>query len=200
MYKRPTIRTHTYATKFVTEVRPNGAHASSWVRCEPQPAGWTGQDGRVGEIITAMHRGPGHVTRPSKPDWRPPLDYATVAKHMHESVREAYVARCEAWFEENKPHERPKRAPLEYDRELVQALFQKYPGRVPPFEERIKVYKVAGMPEAYVERAIARHEHLEATSAERQKVLDGVFGKWPSANKTVKVVPKVIKAVKKKIV
>lgn len=200
MYKRPTIRKHATFSKFVTEIRPNGTCVSNWVKYVPQSAGWTGQEGRVGEVITAMHRGSDCVNRPPKPDWRPPYDYELVAKHMHESEREAYIARCKAWLEEHKPPERPKHEPIVYDRELIQALFQKYPGQVPPFQERIKVYRAAGMPEAYVERAIARHEHLEATSEERQKVLDDIFGKWPSANKTVKAPPKVIKAVKKKMV
>jgi hypothetical protein len=61
------------------------------------------------------------------------------------------------------------------------------------------VYRAAGKPEAYIERAIARHKHLEATSDERQKVIDALDGKWPSANKTPKAAPKVIKAVKKKM-
>jgi hypothetical protein len=198
MYKQPTIRKRPHCTKFVSEVRPNGACVSNWVAYTPPPSIWTGQGGRAGEIITAMHRGTDHVARP-KTEWRPPHEYELVAKHMHEASRAAYIARCKAWFDANKPPERVPRAPLVYDRELVQVLFQKYAPRVPPLEERVKVYRAAGLSETFIERAIARHKRLEAISEEQQKTLDAIFGKWPSANKTVKVPPKVIKAVKKKM-
>jgi len=65
------------------------------------------------------------------------------------------------------------------------------------------VYREAGVSDAYIAKAIARDARLEATSDERQKALDLIFAKWPSASKTVKpkakAKPKVIKAVKKKL-
>jgi hypothetical protein len=198
MYKRPTIRKHTYCSKFVSEIRPNGACVSSWVRCDAPPVIWTGQEGRVGDIVSSMHRGSDCVARPEKSDWRPPYDYEFIAKHM--SDPDEYIAKCKAWFEANVPPPRTVRTKVEYDRELVQALFQKYPGSVPPFDERVKVYRAAGKPEAYIERVIVRHERFLATADEQQKVIDTLFGKWPSAKKAVKQPPKVIKAVKKKMV
>ena len=81
------------------------------------------------------------------------------------------------------------------------ALFQKYPGAVPPFAERVKVYRAAGYPAEYIAKVIERHKKLAETAAERQKALDEIFAKWPSASKAVpkpKPKGKVIKAVKKR--
>ena len=198
MYKRPGLKTRSVPRAFVTEVRSNGTRTSSWVRVEPKPVIWTGQEGRVGEIVTAMHRGD-NATRPDRQPWKPSYDYEFIAKFMPVEERAAYIAASKAWIDENPFPTPSDRVKVEYDRELVQALFAKYPGKVPPFQERIKVYRVAGHSEAYIQRAIARHERLEAMADERQKVLDGLFGKWPSASKPTKTAPKVIKAVKKKI-
>jgi hypothetical protein len=132
------------------------------------------------------------------------MDYEFVAKHMPEGSQEAYVAKCREWFDAHPKRVVVARAPAtsgpEPDRQLFQALLRKYPGAVPPFEERIKVYKAAGYPEAYISKVIERHKKLVDTTAERQKALDDIFGKWPSASKpTPKPKAKgVIKAVKKR--
>jgi len=205
MFKRPTIKRGFLAPKqFVTEIRPNGTRASTWVTPVDRPVLIpNGTPGRVGEIVDLMYRGSDCVRRPEKTPWTPPMDYEFVARHMAEADRDAYLARCLEWFE---AHPKPDVVQVavastgpEPDRELVQALFKKYPGKVPPFEERIKVYKAAGYPEAYITKAIERHQKLVDTADERQKKLEEIFGKWPSANKTVpKPKGKVIKAVKKR--
>jgi hypothetical protein len=145
-----------------------------------------------------MHRGD-HAVRPDRQPWKPSYDYEFIAKFMPEGERDAYIAESKAWIEANPFPQMAVPVKVEYDRELVQALFAKYAGRVPPFHERIKIYTAAGHSEAYIQRAIARHERLEETAEARQKVLNGLFGKWPSASKPTKTAPKVIKAVKKKL-
>jgi hypothetical protein len=160
-----------------------------------------GTPGRVGEIVDLMRKGDDHVRRPDKMPWTPPIDYELVARYMDDSVRDAYIAKCEEWLAAQPKPVAPQAtvAAPEPDRRLVIALFQKYRGDVPPFEERIKVYRAAGYPEEYVTKSIARHQKLVETSDARQKALDEIFGKWPSASKpTPKPKVKVIKAVKKR--
>jgi len=203
MFKRPTIKPVLLAPKqFVTEIRPNGTRASTWVTPVDRPAIVpNGTPGRVGEIVDLMRKGEAFIRRPEKTPWTPPMDYEFVAKHLPEESREAYVAQCLEWLDAHPkpvPAEAAQKAP-EPDRQLIQALFKKYPGAVPPFEERIKVYKAAGHSEEYINKAIARHQKLAETADERQKALDAIFGKWPSASKTApKPKTKVIKAVKKR--
>jgi len=203
MFKRPTIKRGFLVPKqFVTEIRPNGTRASTWVDAVHNPVIPNGAPGRVGEIVDMMYRGEAFVRRPPKTPWTPPMDYEFVAKHMAEAYRDAYLAKCREWNEAHpKPEPRPAPVPTgpEPDRELFQALLRKYPGAVPPFAERIKVYKAAGYPEAFINKAIKRQKEFVETAAERQKAIDDIFGKWPSANKSVpKPKGKVIKAVVKK--
>jgi hypothetical protein len=199
MFKRPIIRVKTPLLQFATEIRHNGSRASSWVPVTTTPIIANGAQGRVGEIVDSMRRGEAYITRPSPQPWAPPVDYEFIAKYMAKTERDAYIAKCKAWFDANPlPVPRVIPAPPKVDRLLIDALFAKYPGCVPPFEERIKVYRAAGVPEERVAKYIARHEKLEATSDERQKIIDRIFPNVPK--KTVKQPPKVIKAVKKKMV
>ena len=203
MFKRPTIKRGFLASKqFVTEIRPNGTRASTWVTQQPNPIIPNGTPGRVGEIVDLTYKGMDSVRRPDKTLWTPPMDYEFVAKHMAAGDQEAYVAKCKEWLEAHpKPEPRPAPVPTgpEPDRELFQALLGKYPGAVPPFAERIKVYKAAGYPEAFINKAIKRQKEFVETAEERQKAIDDIFGKWPSASKpTPKPRGKVIKAVKKR--
>jgi hypothetical protein len=145
-----------------------------------------------------MRRGEAYITRPSPQPWTPPVDYEFIAKYMTESERDAYMARCKAWFDANPaPPPRVRTIPPDVDQALINALFAKYPGQVPPFEERIKVYRAAGIPEERIAKYVARHQKLEETADERQKIIDRIFPNVPK--KTVKPPPKVIKAVKKKM-
>lgn len=201
MFKRPTLkRGFAVPRQFVTEIRANGSRVSEWVPQDTCAIIPNGTPGRVGEIVDGLYRGSDCVRRPSKTPWAPPVDYEFIAKYMPEREREAYIAKCKEWFESHPPPVPKTPSPKpNIDRDLVLALLQKYPGAVPPFEERVKVYAAAGYPEEYIAKVIARRQKLEETAEERQKILDGIFGKWPSANKSVpKPKGKVIKAVKKR--
>ena len=201
MFKRPTLkRGLAVPRQFVTEIRANGSRVSEWVPQVTHTIIPNGAPGRVGEIVDGIYRGSDCIRRPSKTPWAPPIDYEFIAKYMPEREREAYVAKCKEWFESHPPPAPKTAAPKpNIDQDLILALFHKYPGVVPPFEERIKVYAAAGHPEEYIDKVTARRQKLEETADERQKILDGIFGKWPSANKAVpKPKGKVIKAVKKR--
>ena len=57
----------------------------------------------------------------------------------------------------------------------------------------------AGYSEEYIAKKTERQRKFIEEAAERQKAIDAVFGKWPTANKaTPKPKAKVIKAVKKR--
>jgi hypothetical protein len=201
MYKRPTLKRGFVAPRqFITEIRANGSRVSEWVPQVTHMIIPNGAPGRVGAIIDALYKGSDCIRRPSKTPWAPPVDYEFIAKYMPECEREAYIAKCKEWFESHPPPIPKTHVPKPVvDQDLVLALFRKYPGVVPPFEERIKVCVAAGHPEEYITKITVRRQKLEETADERQKVLDGIFGKWPSANKSVpKPKGKVIKAVKKR--
>jgi hypothetical protein len=74
-------------------------------------------------------------------------------------------------------------------------LHAKWPGMRPPLDETLVAMKEAGYSEerikSYRDKAIQHEKDL----VKKQGVIDKIFDKYPSANKTKK---KVIKAVKKK--
>ena len=200
MYIRPKLKTRPGPKlQFVVEHRASGATEAKWIPVyDVVPTIPNGAPGRVGETVDAMRRGPGATRHPTPTPWTPPSDYEFVAKHMPEAERDAYVAKCKAWYDAHPPPVPPERPPpLKIDNELISALFAKYSGRAPPLEERIKVYRAAGLSESYLEKAIARHEQFLATAAEKQAAIDRIFPNVPK--KTAKAPPKVIKAVKKKM-
>ena len=201
MYARPTPRPKfTTPLNFVTEVRGSGARTAQWVPADNISRRVpNGTPGRVGEIIDTMRRGEACIARSEQKPWKPSIDYELIAKHMHEAEREAYITRCKEWFAANPlAAKRRKSEASSFNIKLIEDLFTKYSGQAPPFEERMQVYRDANVPEAYIAKAIARHEHFEATSDERQRVLDAIFPNVPK--KSEKPKPKVIKAVKKKMV
>lgn len=201
MYKRPTPRNfHPPRTQFVTTTGPSGAQVSYWTPITRQQVVPSGAHGRVGEIIDKMRMGSGAVHGPAARAWAPPSDYEFVARQLPMNQREAYLARCEAWFVENprEPTASPVAKPL-INTELVAKIFAKHYPHVPPIDVRAAAYRAAGYSETYIAKSIARAKMLEETSEERQKALDLVFAKWPAANKTdPKPKGKVIKAVKKR--
>jgi hypothetical protein len=118
---------------------------------------------------------------------------------LPESERAAYIERCKKWFEEHPPRT-PKapKPPLEYDREMIAEFYSKS-RTMPSLEERVAAFRKAGMPEERIAKHVAWHEVMEATSDERQKVIDDIFGvDAPKKTKTTKVT-KTIKPVKKKM-
>lgn len=197
MYIRPVVRKAPGPKlQFVSVQTGTGAVVSKWVpvydNAVPIP---NGTPGRVGEICDLMYRG---APCARQTEWAPPLEYKRIARMYPDGVREAYIAKCEAWFDAHPPPNHVTRQPPVYDRELVMALFAKYPGKVPPFEERVKVYRAAGKSEAYIEYVIARHKRDMERKDEDQANIDRIFPNVKSAP-TKKPVPKVIKAVKKRM-
>lgn len=199
MYKRPTIRRVVPKTQFVTEIRADGTRASYWAPVTRPSRVPSGAPGLAGAIVDKMRLGDDHVKRPVRKEWTPPLDWELVVRHMAEGERQAYTARCLAWFEAHPP---PVRAPpqikSEIDHQLIAAMYAKWNTR-PPLEERLKVFRAAGHTEAYIEKVRARDAHWHATKAERDAAFELIFAKWPSASKPVPKSKKVIKAVKKRV-
>ena len=203
MFKPPSVfKDRRPELEFKTEYRANGSCASTWVPKVERPLIIpNGTPGRVGEIIDLMRQGEACIQRPYKSPWTPPSDYEFIAKYLpDEQSRINFISKCEAWLADNPPpvlfvaHLKPK-----IDTDLILALYKKYEGKVPPFEERMKVCRAAGYSEEYIAKAIERKRKLDETTDTRQKVIDDIFGKWPSANKaTPKPRAKVIKAVKKR--
>lgn len=178
LYKRPTIRKRSQGS-ITSVISPYST-------------------GVLGDIARSML----NTTIPPlrKREWTPPTDYEFIAKKLPKEEGEALIARSKAWLE---AHTNPVREPvvktvLNY--EPIMALHNKYPGKRPPLEEHIAAFLAAGMSEARVEKYRAHMKKMEDTSDERQKALDSIFAKYPSANKPNKPkAKKIIKAVHKKI-
>jgi len=152
--------------------------------------------GIVAEIAYVMN----NQVMPAIPrtEWTPPNDYRYIAKHLPKDEAEALIARCESWFE---AHPTPVTVSIEkpvIDTDIILALYAKYPNQRPPLEETIDAWRSAGMSEERMNKYRAWWNKMEATSADRQKDLDLIFAKYPSANKPVPKIKKVIKAVNKK--
>lgn len=131
-------------------------------------------------------------------EWTPPREYRYIAKHLPEDEAAMLIARCESWFEAHPP---PVHVTVEkpvIDTDVILALHAKYPNQRPPLEETIDAWRSAGMSEERMNKYRTWWNRMEATSAERQKELDRIFAKYPSANKPVPKIKKVIKAVNKK--
>lgn len=199
MYKRPIPRRRgPPAQEFVTKALPGGATTSYWAPCTVTHVVPSGHASRVGEILDKMRQS----RVPSRPEsrWTPPRDYEFVASRMENP--EAFLKRCRDWHAANPPkvREPPPPAPV-IDQEPILAVFAKYAPNLPPIPEREKAWRAAGYPEERIAKALAWHAKMDATSEERQKTLDLIFAKFPSANKPTPKpkVKKVIKVVKKKM-
>ena len=203
MFKPPsTFKDRRPVLEFKTEYRENGSCASAWVPKVERPIIVpNGTPGRVGEIVDLMRRGEACIQRPYKSPWTPPSDYEFIAKYLpDEQSRINFISKCESWIADNPPPVLFVAPPKpNIDTDLVLALYKKYEGKVPPFEERMKVCRAAGYSEEYIAKKTERQRKFTEMAAERQKAIDAVFGKWPTANKTApKPKAKVIKAVKKR--
>jgi len=177
MYKRPIPRSRGAATSDGTRMAP----------CS----------GLVSEILDKMHKG-----IPPKPVgriWTPPRDYRLVARYTDDP--DGYIAMCEEWIAAHPPKEpAPPPAPLDLNIEPIIEVFAKYKP-VPPLGELVKAWRAAGYSEERVAKAKAAREKIEAAIEEREKVLDVIFAKFPSASKPAAKpkAKKVIKVVKKKM-
>jgi hypothetical protein len=204
MYKRPIPRDRGHLNKeFVSRTLPSGAIESRWAPSNVTPVIPSGHPSRIGEIIDKMRNI--KVPPAQQRCWTPSCDYEVIAKYMDNP--EPFLKKCRDWFVENPiaPRAVPP-PPLVINQEPIIALFDKYSRvengpKVPPVSELEKAWRKAGYSEERIAKALAWCAKMDATSDERQKVLDTIFAKFPSANKPVPKTKtkKVIKVVKKKM-
>ena len=201
VFKRPTIRRTGPARVFKTQW-VNGAQVSQWVEDTRLVIIPNGTPGRVGEIVDIMRKGPDSVSHTPHTLWTPQYELEFYIRRMiPEKDQEAYAAKCKEWHDAHPPKEIKQPLPRpEYDHELI-AKFWQGKKNMPPLEERIKVFRAAGMPEELINKHKKWDAKMEETSEKRQKHIDDIFGKY---NKTktkaaTKTKPKVLKPVKKKM-
>jgi len=150
-------------------------------------------------------RGGVHPSHPPETVWTPPSDSDFIAKHMEHP--DQFITRCKEWREKHPVEAHPLRPPpLDLNFEPIFAVYAKYArgeggAKVPPLPEREKAWRLAGYPEQKIQKALSFYNKMEATSADRQKALDLIFAKFPSASKPTPKprTKKVIKVVKKKM-
>jgi hypothetical protein len=127
---------------------------------------------------------------------------------MGDSERENYLAKCTQWFQDHPPNsdlELKKELKEEYDRSVVQAVYDKYIRGLtrPPVDELIQAYTQAGASEKRIQKVRNFYQKCIDDSEKNQKNIDRIFFKYPSALKMLKKEPvkqkKVIRAVKKKM-
>ena len=130
--------------------------------------------------------------RPKKHElWRAPIDYRLIAARMPPGFKEAYIARCEEWFENNKPRPvppPPPKPPCPVNSELFQKAFKKY-GAVIPIPELIK----AGYTSEHIAKVVAHRKWYRDHADEIDKDIER---RWPGGKVKHK---KVIKAVNKRM-
>lgn len=204
MYKRPTIRKRAQGVQeFVSHSLPSGATTSYWAPSSTIQVIPSGHPSFVGEIVDKMRRG--QTPRLAPKHWTPPRDYEFIATRMENP--ELFLQRCRDWFAANPPKVRPSPPPpLVINKEPIIDLFAKYSRveggpKVPPIAELEKAWRAAGYPEERIAKALAARAKMDETADERQRVLDTIFAKFPSANKPMPKpkMKKVIKVVKKKM-
>lgn len=141
------------------------------------------------ELDTLLGRGPAAPPRRQR-EWTPSVDYEHIAQHMHESVRDAYIAKSEAWFAAHPPKPRPPPKPeTNIDREGLVKLLAKYGTRAP-----LEEYRKVGYGDEAIERIRAKREWYRTHDDELQAEIDR---RWPGSSSSKP--KKVIKAVKKKM-
>ena len=191
MHKRPIPRRlWLVPTEFVTVTRENGALAGEWRPKVSSVRVPSGTPGRVGEIVDAMRRGTDHIKIGDKKPWSPPIDYEFVARYMRtEDEKEIYLKRCREWCEAHPPIPPSQRVQKpKVNIELAIAMQEKYKGKAPPIEERIKLLRASGFSEEYISKKIERMKAL------REEAIDDD----PDPPKPPKPKGKAIKAVKKR--
>jgi len=174
----------------------NGAVVSEWWAVPVERRIPSGHPSRVGEVADALNKGSGSISRPTT-KWTPPLSYKFLATKMAKEQGEAYIKRCEEWFEAH-PASVPKAAkvPVEYNQDMVAKYFSRLTS-VPETKDLLKMWRTAGLPEERLQKMMEWHEKMDATAGERQARIDAIFGP-PEEPKKTKKVAKVIKAVKKR--
>ena len=176
-FKRPSVRNRLAAPTLIRKISPS-AH---------------GFVADMARKLNSRDRPNEHVT-----EWTPPAEFRHIASFLPEDEAAMLIARFESWYE---AHPSPVIVTVQkpvMDMDPVLALHLKYPNRRPPLDDTIKAWRMAGMSESRLNKYRVWYTMMEATSADRQKELDCVFAKYPSASKPVPKIKKVIKAVNKK--
>jgi len=182
-FKRPTIRCRLASTATAVHIRPHG-------------------HGRVAEIVAKMNAPP--LAAPPPPKWTPSTEYEFIAARLPKDEAEDLIERSRAWMVANPspPPRKPRHTQTHViDEKVLTDLFFEYSRRgvIPPTELHAATLRKAGYPEKTVQKFLDWKKRMEDTVDERQATLDLIFCKYPTASKT-KPKPKVIKAVKKKMV
>jgi len=178
-YKRPILRVRRGYAEAIQKISPYAT-------------------GVVADIVRTMRNS---VILPARQTpWTPPNDYKYIASRLPETEAATLIARCESWLEANPP---PPRVTIQIEQPTldmtpVLELQAKYTKGRPPIQESIVAWRAAGMSEERLKKYQAWWNKMESTAEERQKALDLMFAKYPSANKPIPKVKKVIKAVNKK--
>lgn len=181
MFKRPIVRA-SYEQRSINFWTP---------RSDPGP-------GRAGDVIRDLRAL--HVPAAPVRVWTPPTEYKYIAKYMPDDEGKAYIERCEAWFEARAAAQAPaatRPRPPALNLEPLLDVLAKHRASRPPLKEMCRALRECGYTEERVQQHIAWHNKMEATSDERQEVLDAIFVKYPSASKSAPKKKKIIKAVKK---
>ena len=91
--------------------------------------------------------------------------------------------------------------PVVRDQTLMLELLAKHAGKRPPVDEMLETMRASGYSEERIAKYSKWWQKMEETSEQRQKDLDAIFAKYPSASKGARVSKpkKIIRAVKKKI-
>ena len=198
MFKRPIVlKGRKPQLEFVTRT-VNGALVSTWEPKNTVSIIPTGTPGRVGEIVTEMHKGYNFTPRPPKP-FRPHyFDSEFYARKIFETEEEqqAYIFKCKEYYA-NLPV-KPVVVVAEKPTINVKMIADYWRRRktMPPLEDRVKLLQAAGYPEDRVQKYIKYYEKEAEMSAENQKKIDKIFGSFAVVKPKQK---KVIKPVKKKV-
>jgi len=193
---RATLKTRVPTSRIFMTTSHNGAVVSAWGDAPESGPIPSGCPGRVGEVVDALNKGAGSITRDTT-KWTPPLSYKFLATKMSKEKGDAYIKRCEEWFEAH-PVAVPKVAKVlvEYNQDMVAKYFSRLTS-VPETRALLKMWRAAGLSEERIQKMMEWHEKMDATSDERQARIDAIFGP-PEEPKKIKKVVKVIKAVKKR--
>ena len=199
-FKPPTLRKLGGVSKVFTTVQQGGASVSGWVADTRMRVVPTGTPGRVGEICTQMHRGDYAKLKVSK--WTPQYEYEFYAEKMiPKNEQAAYIELCKKWFEDHPLNTlKAPKAPIEYNRDMIAEFYSKI-STMPSLEERLAIFRKAGMPEDKIGKHVAWQKMMEAKTDAHQKVIDDIFGVYvpPKSKTKTATKTKVIKPVKKKM-
>jgi hypothetical protein len=201
VFRRPSVlKSRRQDLEFVTRTTANGAFVSSWEVKNTLKTIATGTPGRVGEIVTSMHRpDPPFIPREKKfnPHTR---DYEFYARKMFESEAEQkeYIAKCEQYYADLPVKVVPVIEKPVINFEMI-ADFWRGKKTMPPIEDRVNLLRAAGYPEERVQRYIRYYEKEKEMSDEYQKRIDKIFGNFTVSKPKQKKEVKVIKPVKKKM-